>query len=53
MIKARSIDVTMKPSDIFKQEKRNLKQGGLKVIEEIKLDPYEKDHIVFICEKSF
>ncbi len=53
MIKARSIDVTMKPNDVFKQEKKNLKEGGLKVIEEIKLDPYEKDHIAFICEKSF
>ncbi|RAP45464.1 MAG: fibrillarin [Methanosphaera sp. rholeuAM6] len=53
MIKARSIDVTMKPSDVFKQEKKNLKEGGLKVIEEIKLDPYEKDHIAFVCEKSF
>ena len=52
-IKARSIDVTMKPNDIFRQEKKNLKEGGLKVIEEIKLDPYEKDHIAFICEKSF
>ena len=53
MIKARSIDVTMKPNDVFKQEKKHLKEGGLKVIEEIKLDPYEKDHIAFICEKSF
>ena len=53
MIKARSIDVTMKPNDIFRQEKKNLKEGGLKVIEEIKLDPYEKDHIAFICKKSF
>ncbi|OED29961.1 fibrillarin-like rRNA/tRNA 2'-O-methyltransferase [Methanosphaera sp. WGK6] len=53
MIKARSIDVTMNPNDIFKQEKLRLKQGGLKILEEIKLDPYEKDHIAFICEKSF
>lgn len=53
MIKARSIDVTMKPNDVFKQEKKHLKEGGLKVVEEIKLDPYEKDHIEFICEKSF
>lgn len=53
MIKARSIDVTMKPNDVFKQEKKHLKEGGLKVIEEIKLDPYEKDHIAFICKKSF
>ncbi|RAP52056.1 MAG: fibrillarin [Methanosphaera sp. rholeuAM270] len=53
MIKARSIDVTMKPNDVFKQEKKHLKEGGLKVIEEIKLDPYEKDHIAFVCKKSF
>ena len=53
MIKARSIDVTRKPNDIFKEEKKRLKEGGLKVIEEIKLDPYEKDHIAFICEKNF
>ncbi len=53
MIKARSIDVTKKPSIIFKQEKHNLQEGGLKIIEEIKLDPYEKDHIAYICEKAF
>lgn len=53
MIKARSIDVTMNPNDVFKQEKRHLEESGLKILEEIKLDPYEKDHIAFICEKSF
>ncbi len=53
MIKARSIDVTKKPTSIFKEEKHKLKKGGLKIIEEIKLDPYEKDHIAYICEKSF
>lgn len=53
MIKARSIDVTMKPNDVFKQEKKRLKEGGLKVVEEIKLDPYEKDHMAFVCKKSF
>jgi fibrillarin-like pre-rRNA processing protein len=53
MIKARSIDVTKKPSVIFKEEKSKLEKGGLKILEEIKLDPYEKDHIAYICEKSF
>lgn len=53
MIKARSIDVTQDPNHIFRQEKRKLEEGGLKILEEIKLDPYEKDHIAFICEKSF
>lgn len=53
MIKARSIDVTKKPSVIFKEEKSKLEQGGLNILEEIKLDPYEKDHIAYICKKSF
>lgn len=53
MIKARSIDVTKKPSIIFKEEKIKLEKGGLKILEEIKLDPYEKDHIAYICRKSF
>jgi len=53
MIKARSIDVTVKPSIIFRQEKSKLEQHGLKVLEEIRLDPYEKDHIAYICEKNF
>ena len=38
---------------LFKEEKNRLIKSGLKVIEEIKLDPYEKDHIAFVCKKSF
>lgn len=53
MIKARSIDVTRNPNEIFKQEKQHLEEEGLKVIEEIKLNPYEKDHIAFICKQMF
>ena len=53
MIKARSIDVTRNPNDIFKEQKKLLKQEGLQIIEEIKLDPYEKDHIAYICKKAF
>lgn len=53
MIKARSIDVTQNPNTIFKQEKIHLEEGGLKILEEIKLNPYEKDHIAYVCERSF
>ncbi|MCD7781417.1 MAG: fibrillarin-like rRNA/tRNA 2'-O-methyltransferase [Methanosphaera sp.] len=53
IIKARSIDVTMNPNTIFKQAKHELNENGLKVIEEVLLDPYEKDHILYVCEKSF
>ena len=53
MLKARSIDVTKAPKKIFKEEESKLKTSGLDVIEKIKLEPYEKDHMAFICEFSF
>ena len=53
MIKARSIDVVQKPKKIFKQEEKKLKEKGFKIIEKVKLEPYEKDHISFLVEKNF
>lgn len=53
MIKARSIDVVQKPKKIFKTEAKKLKLKGFKIIEKIKLEPYEKDHIAFLVEKNF
>ncbi|MCQ2971806.1 MAG: fibrillarin-like rRNA/tRNA 2'-O-methyltransferase [archaeon] len=53
MIKARSIDVVQKPKKIFKEEEKKLIAKGFKIIEKVKLEPYEKDHIVFLVEKSF
>ena len=53
MIKARSIDVVQKPKKIFKEQEKKLKEKGFKVIEKVKLEPYEKDHIAFLVEKNF
>ena len=53
MIKARSIDVTKSPKKIFKEEESKLKTAGFRIIEKINLEPYEKDHMAFICEFSF
>ena len=53
MIKARSIDVVQKPKKIFKQEEKKLKEKGFKIIEKVKLEPYEKDHLAFLVEKNF
>ena len=48
-IKARSIDVTRPPEEIFEEQKRILEeQGGFKVLEGIRLDPYARDHILFL-----
>ena len=53
MIKARSIDVVQKPKKIFKLQETKLKEKGFKIIEKVKLEPYEKDHIAFLVSKSF
>ena len=53
MIKARSIDVVKKPKKIFKEQEKKLKEKGFKIIEKIKLEPYEKDHVAFLVEKNF
>lgn len=53
MIKARSIDVVQKPKKIFKEEEKKLVSKGFKIIEKIKLEPYEKDHIAFLVRRSF
>jgi fibrillarin-like pre-rRNA processing protein len=43
-IKSRSIDVTMDPSDVFKQEISVLKKRHFVVSQTVRLEPYEKDH---------
>lgn len=53
MIKSRSIDVNQKPKKIFKQEEKKLKEKGFNIVEKVKLEPYEKDHICFLVKKSF
>ena len=53
MIKARSIDVVQKPKKVFKEQEKKLKEKGFRIIEKVKLEPYEKDHIAFLVEKNF
>lgn len=53
MIKSRSIDVTKSPKKIFKEEESKLKMAGLRVLEKINLEPYEKDHMAMVCELAF
>ena len=52
-IKARSIDVVQKPKKIFKQEEKKLIEKGFRIIDKVKLEPYEKDHIALVVEKNF
>lgn len=50
-IKARSVDVTMEPADVFEQELNVLRSRGFKIIEQVRLEPYEKDHAMVIAVK--
>ncbi|MBS3167653.1 fibrillarin-like rRNA/tRNA 2'-O-methyltransferase [Candidatus Woesearchaeota archaeon] len=49
-IKARSIDVTKSPRIIYKETENKLNQY-LKIIDKKELDPLQKDHCIFICQK--
>ncbi|MDR3063320.1 MAG: fibrillarin-like rRNA/tRNA 2'-O-methyltransferase [Methanobrevibacter sp.] len=53
MLKAKSIDVSLKLQKIFKEAEQELKSKGFRVIEKVKLEPYEKDHLCFVVEKNF
>lgn len=50
-VKARSIDVSKDPSEIFRQEKALLEENGYNVREMVRLDPFEKDHCMILGSK--
>ncbi|MCY0868029.1 MAG: fibrillarin-like rRNA/tRNA 2'-O-methyltransferase [Desulfurococcus sp.] len=43
-VKARSIDVTKEPSEVYRREIDTLKQRGFEIIDVVHLEPYDKDH---------
>ena len=49
-LKARSVDVTKKPKDIFKEVRKELERK-YSVVDYRELDPYEKDHAMFVIKK--
>ncbi len=51
-IKARSIDVTRAPTEIFSSEKKYIEEQGFEVIEEIDISTHAKDHVMFVVKKS-
>ncbi|RMF54865.1 fibrillarin-like rRNA/tRNA 2'-O-methyltransferase [Candidatus Woesearchaeota archaeon] len=50
-VKARSIDVTKKPKQIFKQVLAEL-ENGITVVDHRDLSPFEKDHAFFVCKRK-
>lgn len=52
MIKARSIDVTRSPRKIFREEVRKLRDSDFQVMDQVGLNPYEKDHMAVLVKRS-
>ena len=50
-VKARSIDVTKQPKQIFREVKEILEKN-LTIIDYRELEPFQKDHCMFICKKK-
>lgn len=49
-VKARSIDVTKAPGQVFDETKKKL-EGKVKILEYKRLEPYEKDHCIFVVKR--
>jgi fibrillarin-like pre-rRNA processing protein len=43
-IKSRSVDVTMEPKDVYRQEIEVLRRRRFSILQTVKLEPYERDH---------
>lgn len=48
-VKAQSIDVTMEPSAVYKQETKVLRSRGFIVEEIVNLEPYDKAHAMIVA----
>lgn len=51
-IKSRSVDVTMEPIDVFKQEIEILRKRNFAVVQTVRLEPYEKDHALVLVNRA-
>lgn len=51
MVKARCIDVTEAPAKVFAVCRQELERAGFSVLETVRLDPFEKDHLAIAVKK--
>ncbi|MCS7139999.1 MAG: fibrillarin-like rRNA/tRNA 2'-O-methyltransferase [Candidatus Nezhaarchaeota archaeon] len=50
-IKARSIDVTKEPSEVYRRELEVLKNGGFEIVHVVHLEPYDVDHAMILTRR--
>jgi len=48
MVKARSIDVSLKPKQAYELVQNKLEKANIKIVDLIELSPYEKDHAAIV-----
>jgi fibrillarin-like pre-rRNA processing protein len=51
-VKSQSIDVTMAPEAVYRQEAGVLRKRGFEVVEVVDLEPFDKAHAMIIARKS-
>jgi len=49
-IKARSIDVAERPSELYRREMDVLESRGFRIEDSVHLEPYDKDHVMVIAQ---
>jgi fibrillarin-like pre-rRNA processing protein len=49
-IKSRSIDVSQRPTDVFKKVRAELEKWTT-IVDSRDLSPFQKDHMIFLCKK--
>lgn len=49
-IKARSIDVTKEPEEIYNREIKTLENRDFKIVQLVRLEPYDKAHVMVVAE---
>ena len=51
-VKSQSIDVTMDPEAVYRQEANVLRKRGFEVAEIVNLEPFDKAHAMIVAQKS-
>lgn len=51
-IKSRSVDVTMEPVDVYKQEIEVLRKRHFTLVQTVRLEPYDRDHALVLVNRE-
>ncbi|MBI4440453.1 fibrillarin-like rRNA/tRNA 2'-O-methyltransferase [Candidatus Woesearchaeota archaeon] len=49
-VKARSIDVSKRPGEVYRQVFNEIEKSGMKIIDKRNLDPFQRDHLMLFCK---